>query len=104
MGSPAYMTVTDAIRGLTRRGFTANFEPAGRAIHVAGQKKAYSARELTIVEHHRFEGSSDPEDMSVVYALEATDGTKGVLVDAYGVYANPDLSAFLKGVRMRENV
>ncbi len=42
--------------------------------------------------------------MAVVYDLEARDGTRVVLVDAYGVYANPELSTFLKDVRMRENV
>lgn len=41
--------------------------------------------------------------MAVVYAIQAGDGTCGVLVDAYGVYANPALSAFLAGVRIHEN-
>jgi hypothetical protein len=51
---------------------------------------------LTIVEHHRFEGMSDPDDSSVVYALEASNGLKGLLVDAYGAYANWKTGALLK--------
>jgi hypothetical protein len=43
-----------------------------------------------------------PEEMAVVYAIEAQDGTRGTLVDAYGTYANPDLSTFLKDVPMHE--
>ena len=39
------------------------------------------------MEVYRFEGMSDPDDNAVVYALEAADGTKGVIVDAYGTYA-----------------
>jgi hypothetical protein len=104
MSFKPYMTMADAMHDLKRRGFTADFEPIGKALHVAGQQKTYQPDELTIVEHHRFEGSSDPEEMAVLYVIEARDGTRGVLVDAYGVYANPDLSAFLKDVRMRENV
>ena len=97
------MTMADATRDLDRRGFTAIFEPIGKALHVLGNEKLYQSAELTIVEHHRFEGASDPDEMSVVYAIEARDGTRGILVDAYGVYSNPDLSSFLKDVRMRED-
>ena len=59
---------------------------------------------LTIIEHHRFEGVSDPDDMSVVYGIEANDGTRGVLVDAYGVYADPRVSELLKSVKVREKL
>ena len=42
-----------------------------------------------VVESYRFEGMSDPEDNSVVYAIESLDGTfKGVLVSGYGAYAD----------------
>ena len=104
MSFKTYMTMADAMRDLERRGFTANFEPIAKALHVLGREKTYQPSDLTIVEHHRFEGASDPDEMSVVYAIEAQDGTRGVLVDAYGVYSNPDLSAFLKDVQMREDV
>jgi hypothetical protein len=104
MSFKTYTTMADAMRDLERRGFTANFEPIGKALHVMGNKKTYQPAELTIVEHHRFEGASDPDEMSVVYVIEARDGTRGVLVDAYGVYSNPDLSAFLKDVQMHEDI
>src|SRR3989454_1325822 len=38
--------------------------------------KTFAAQQLMIVEHHRFEGASDPDDMSVVYGIEATDGDR----------------------------
>ncbi len=104
MSAKTYTTMADAMNDLKRRGFTADFEPFGKMLHIMGRERAFQPDELTIVEHHRFEGSSDPEEMAVVYAIEARDGTRGVLIDAYGVYANPDLSAFLKDVRMRENL
>lgn len=103
MSVKAYMTVAEAGRDLERRGFTANFELIAKTFRAVESGKTFNPDDLTIVEHHRFEGSSDPEEMAVVYAIQAGDGTRGVLVDAYGVYANPDLSAFLEDVRMREN-
>ncbi|SRR6266545_1025860 len=104
MGAQTYLTMAEAMNDLKRRGFTADFEPIGKMLHAAGSERTFQPDELTIVEHHRFEGASDPEEMAVVYALEARDGTRGVLIDAYGVYANPDLSVFLQDVRMQENV
>jgi hypothetical protein len=48
----------------------------------------------------RFEGNSDPIDNSIVYAISANDNSvKGVLVDAYGVYAEnitPEMARKLK--------
>jgi hypothetical protein len=40
--------------------------------------------------------------MSVVYAIESNDGLKGVIADAFGLYANPDLGGFLETVKIRE--
>lgn len=39
---------------------------------------------------------SDPDDSSVLYALEGPDGTKGLLVAAYGAYADAGLGTALK--------
>jgi hypothetical protein len=104
MNTPAYKSVREAVQGLKSRGFTANLEMIGNAFRAVDTGKTFVPADLTIVEHHRFEGASDPEELAVVYAIEAHDGTSGVLVDAYGVYANPEISAFLKNVRMKENL
>ena len=54
-----------------------------------------------IAEYHRFEGVSDPGDMSIVYAIETRSGIRGTLVDAFGVYADPRVGAFVKEVALR---
>ena len=59
----------------------AYFEEGGRV---------YSPAQLTILKVYRFEGESDPADMSVVYAIRAHDGQRGFLVNAYGTYSNQD--------------
>ena len=65
--------------------------------------RTFKADELTIVEHYRFEGASDPDDMSVVYAIEIDGGPKGIIADAFGLYANPDLGGFLDKVRFEKS-
>ena len=96
--------MTEAMEGLTKRGFTANFEFLNKTFQAVNSGKTFTADELAIVEHHRFEGASDPDDMAVLYAIEAADGTRGTIADAFGPQANPDLGAFLKNVKMHEDL
>jgi hypothetical protein len=88
--------MAEAVEALRRRGFTTDFAVIKESQHVVAGNHTFKGDELTIVEHHRFEGVSDPDDSSVVYALEAPNGLKGVLVDAYGAYANWKTGAVLK--------
>jgi hypothetical protein len=98
-----HKTMSEALKDLKQRGFTSNFEFLNGAFRAVGGK-VYTAEQLTIVEHHRFEGMSDPDDLSILYVIEAHDGAKGTVADAYGPYANPQLAAFLKNVKMREDL
>ena len=49
--------------------------------------KTYKPEDLTIIRTYRFEGPSDPGDSSIVYLIEANDGTMGYTMDAYGAYS-----------------
>jgi len=94
----SYDTVSEAVDALKARGFTSNFEFIDGHFTSVENDRHFEAAELVIVEHHRFEGITNPADESIVYAIESSDGVRGTLVDAYGVYADPELSAFLKYV------
>jgi hypothetical protein len=102
MTAKRYSTMTEAVEDLKNRGFTANFEFLSQAFRDVDTGRVFQADELTIVEHYRFEGASDPDDMSVVYAIESASGTKGIIADAFGTYANPGLGRFLDRVTMHE--
>ena len=60
--------------------------------------KKYSPDKVEIVNFFRFEGASDPADNAILYAIKTKDGTKGTLTDAYGPYADPHISKFMKQV------
>jgi len=98
-----YTTLTDAVNGLRSRGFTANFELLDNEFRALEDGRTFKAEELTIVEHYRFEGDTNPDDESIVFAIESDDGVQGVLVDAYGVYANPALTMFLESAKVRKS-
>ncbi|HET8721136.1 MAG TPA: hypothetical protein VFM24_03865 [Nitrospira sp.] len=101
MTTHAYKTMAEAVDALRRRGFTADFTVQKESGQVGIGEQTFQSDQLTIVEHHRFEGMSDPDDSSVVYALEGPNGVKGLLVDAYGAYANGKTGALLKHTQDR---
>ncbi len=84
-----YDTLVEALNGLNQRGFTIDFNLQCDSVYCKSLGRAFIPEEFHIVEFHRFEGASNPDDQSIVYALETRDGHKGVLVDAYGVYSDP---------------
>ena len=61
---------------------------------------AFASKEKTHVSAHRFEGESDPGDLAIVYAVECDDGSKGCLIDAYGVYADKEVGSFLQKIKV----
>jgi hypothetical protein len=92
-------TLVSCTNRLTQEGFTENFVPKKTGIEAPSSGKLYVPSEVKIVNFYRFEGESDPADNSVVYAIEAADGTKGLLIDAYGgPYVNQKVGQFIKEV------
>jgi len=85
---------------LSQDGFTQDFNVVDGRLHTIGNDsaKTYGADEVTIVDFYRFEGESNPDDMSILYAIEASDGVRGTISSAYGVYADTDTDEFLKQV------
>jgi hypothetical protein len=94
--------VARVVDELTRRGFPEDFRAVDGRLQVVGTGERFRAEDLVIVEYHRFEGISDPDDMAFVYGIESTTGTRGTVVDAFGVYSDPALSAVLRDVPIRE--
>src|SRR4030095_3309312 len=82
---------------LTRRGFTEQFklESNGRRGVQSGQ--TFAPGQVRIVEQYRFEGVSDPDDMSIVYALETRTGVRGTITAASASPAAPRAAAFSPG-------
>jgi hypothetical protein len=65
-------------------------------------KKKYKAKDVRVANFYRFEGISNPDDMSILYAIETADGNKGTLIDAYGMYSDDDTGAFLQAVEINK--
>ena len=83
-----YDTLSVAIDKLRGEGYEHDFNQAEHHLECKKLSKNFRPENFTIEHVYRFEGMSNPDDNSVLYAIEASDGTKGLLVDAYGAYAD----------------
>jgi hypothetical protein len=91
-----YDTLVEALNDLKQRGFTHDFNLDNDCVVCTEINLSLSPEEFDIVETHRFEGETNPSDQSVLYAIESKKGTKGVLVNAFGIYADPISDAMVK--------
>jgi hypothetical protein len=92
-------TLTSCTNHLLKEGFTENFSAHKNGIEAPSKARNYSPAEVKIVSFYRFEGDSDPGDNAILYAIETHDGTKGLLIDAYGgPYVNQKVGQFIKEV------
>lgn len=91
MSTSASMTPLSVVMTkLAGKGYSEEFKVNKDEATLGSDSQTYKAEELTIVHTYRFEGESDPADMSVLYAVETKDGKKGFLLDAYGTYSDQD--------------
>lgn len=85
---------------LEKYGYTEQFRVEDGSLVGTNSKKKYDRSEVKAVNFYRFEGLTDPDDMSILYAIETSDGSKGTLTDAYGRYSDEETSDFMKQVEI----
>ncbi len=94
-----YQTLVEALEDLKTRGYVNDFNLQSTCVECSDLDLRLRPQDFDIREVYRFEGMSNPDDNSVVYAIESNTGVKGVLVDAYGVYSealSPEMIARLR--------
>lgn len=83
-------TLSQTLNDLKAKGYTEDFNLKADCIDCRSGQLKISPSDFQVDEHFRFEGASDPADAAIVYAISSEKHKlKGVLVNAYGVYADP---------------
>ena len=82
-----YDPLSEAISDLQAKGYTYDFNLKPHCLECASLKIEIRPEDFKVDQTHRFEGMSSTDDNSVLYAIASKDGIRGILVDAYGVYA-----------------
>jgi hypothetical protein len=92
-------TLSSCINTLTTAGYETQFKiEKGLNLKSLTTENIYHPEDVKINSFYRFEGESDPADNSILYAIETNTGERGTLTDAYGVYNDALISAFINQV------
>lgn len=84
----SFDTVTEAVAWLQQHGYQHDFNLDKDCITHSGACRLMP-QEFEIDKTYRFEGTSNPDDEDVVYAISSNDGQiRGILTTAYGAYAD----------------
>ena len=82
----SFGTLSETINGLIRLGYTHDFNVKDDFIVCNRTNITLSPDDFQIDHVYRFEGDSDPEYQSILYAISSTKfDVKGILVNGYGI-------------------
>lgn len=91
-----YKSLAEAVEVSKERGFEGDFILDHDRLRHTTTNERFRPEQLTILEHYRFEGPSNPDDMSVLYLIQSNTGCKGTIIDAFGTYSDPDMAELLE--------
>lgn len=86
----AFETVTAAIDGLRKQGYTIDFNLKSDCLEHGDDALRIHPEDFQVDAFFRFEGMTDPSDEAIVYAISSEKySMKGVLVNGFGISAEP---------------
>lgn len=96
-----YSSLSEALNDLKKRGYTEDFELQQHCLQCASLSLELEPEKFTVDEFYRFEGMSNPDDNSIVFAISSIDGVKGTLVDAYGMYSENLTESMIRKLKFK---
>ncbi len=93
----SFGTLSETINGLMQLGYTHDFNIQDECLVCHQLKVTLSPQHFQIDKVYRFEGASNPEDQSILYAISSTKfKMKGTLVNGYGLSADETTSKLIE--------
>ena len=100
-----YETLSQAVEDLKSKGYTNELELKPEGVACKSTNTELAPSDFEVDEMHRFEGESNPSDASVIYAISSDKhGLKGLLIDAFGTYADTFTAEMLEKLRYKPNL
>lgn len=95
---PHMKSLASLTNKMVLKGYDDDFKITDNGLKSLRTDKIYQPDQINIINFFRFEGQSDPNDNTIMYVIETSDGLKGTLIDAYGPYADRKLGEFMNQV------
>jgi hypothetical protein len=97
-----YETLSEATNDLVRRGYNHTFGVRADCLECHENGVCIRPEEFEVDEVHRFEGPTDPGDENILLAISsAKHGLKGIVISAFGAYAEPVSDELIKRLGRR---
>lgn len=92
-----YGTLSQTINALKEQGYYVDFNMHNNCLICHQSPEALSPSEFEIDAIFRYEGDTDPGDESILYAISSPQyKVKGLLVNAFGIYAENDSAVLVQ--------
>lgn len=100
----SFGTLSETINGLIKLGYTHDFNIKDECIVCHQVNITLSPDNFQIDKVYRFEGASDPEYQSILYAISSAKfAIKGILVNGYGISADEASSKLIEKLQTNIN-
>lgn len=97
----SFGTLSETINGLIKLGYTYDFNIQGECIICHRNNIILSPEDFQIDQVYRFEGESDPEYQSILYAISSSKfDVKGTLVNGYGISTDEESSKLIEKLKI----
>ncbi len=97
-------TMSETINGLAKLGYTHDFNIKDECIVCHQTNTSLSPNDFQIDKVYRFEGASDPDYQSILYAISSSEhNIKGILVNGYGIYSDEATSKLIEKLETNQS-
>lgn len=94
-------TLVEAINALKTQGYKEDFNLKQDCIECRNGAYKIFHKEFQVDKFFRFEGNTDPDDESILYAISSEKyQLKGILVNGYGIYTDSITDDMLQALRI----
>lgn len=99
----SFGSLSETINGLIELGYTHDFNIHEECLKCNQTDTILQPEDFQIDKVYRFEGASDPEDQSILYAISSTKfEMKGTLVNGYGISADQESSKLIEKLQTNQ--
>lgn len=93
-------TVSQVLAKLEKDGYSLDFNLKDNCLICNGNSLEVFPEDFVVDKHYRFEGTTDPADEAIVYAISSEKHQiKGVLVNGYGPSSDPLTDKLIASIR-----
>lgn len=95
---PYMKSLATCLSKMVKDGYTEGFQITEKGLESIQKHNSYKPEQIQMINSFRFEGESDGDENAILYVIETSDGTKGTLLNAHGIYNDPEVLKFMKEV------